>query len=126
MFEKTKEAQTASLSDLQSELKSLKSLLVSRNASSGSASLAIPRSYSPFNAASNQINGSENANGTSSPSFQTSKPSIPAWQLASTNDSASSASSPKAPATAEDSKTQGYTVDSSPPSSATATPLISS
>lgn len=99
MFEKTKEAQTASLSELQNELKSLKSLLVSRNASSaGSAS--IPRPYSPYSA----TNGHDTAsNGASSP-----KPSIPAWQLAS-NES----TSPTLKTTTEDTKTEGYKVDSS-------------
>ncbi|UZJ52309.1 hypothetical protein CBS101457_001629 [Exobasidium rhododendri] len=115
MFEKTKEAQTASLSDLQSELKSLKSLLISRNASTGPSS-AIPRPYSPYSV-NNQHNGTDAINGTSSPSFTPSKPSIPAWQLASSNDAAPPSTSPKI-ATAEDSKTEGYTVDSSASSSA--------
>lgn len=106
MFEKTKEAQTASLSELQNELKSLKSLLVSRNASSG-ASAAIPRPYSPYGANNGQA--ADASNGASSP-----RPSIPSWQLAS-NDS-TNASSPDATAsktTAEDAKTGGYKIDSS-------------
>lgn len=87
MFEKTKEAQTASLSELQSELKSFKSLLVSRNSaapqsglsSSVSAGGLAGRPFSPFGA-----NVTANA-GEGSPSFtntSSSRPSIPAWQLA--------------------------------------------
>jgi peroxin-14 len=100
MFEKTKEAQTASLSELQNELKSLKSLLVSRNASSN-ASAAIPRPYSPYG------QSGDASNGASSP-----KPSIPSWQLAS-NDSTTTASTPDAASktTNEDAKT-GYKIDS--------------
>lgn len=98
MFEKTKEAQTASLSELQNELKSLKSLLVSRNASSNAS---IPRPYSPYGQSGDAHNG------TSSP-----KPSIPSWQLAS-NDSTTASSSPDAASktTAEDAKS-GYKIDS--------------
>jgi peroxin-14 len=96
MFEKTKEAQTASLSELQNELKSLKSLLVSRNASSG-GSTAIPRPYSPY--------GSNGQAGDASNGALSPKPSIPAWQLAS-NDSVAAVK------TTEDAKTEGYTVDS--------------
>lgn len=103
MFDKTKEAQTSSLNELQTELKSLKTLLVSRNAATagggtpqiGAASAGTnassgvqpSRSYSPF--AQNVDNLSTSA---SSPSFTSTRPSIPAWQLA---DSSSSAASTK-------------------------------
>lgn len=57
MIDKTKEAQTQSLTDLQQELKSLKALLLSR----GPTTPSNPSSPLP------------------APSF---RPSIPAWQLA--------------------------------------------
>jgi peroxin-14 len=111
MFEKTKEAQTASLSELQNELKSLKSLLVSRNASTAAAAAptGTPRPYSPYSATPNQ--GSEANKAASSPfNFgDNPKPSIPAWQLAPSD---YTASSPPQKATIEDTKTEGYNVDS--------------
>jgi peroxin-14 len=90
MFEKTKEAQTASLTELQSELKSLKSLLVSRNSAAPQAGLSSSvsagglagRPYSPFGApvTANTEEASPSFTNTSSP-----RPSIPAWQLADTS-----------------------------------------
>lgn len=92
MFEKTKEAQTASLSELQNELKSLKSLLVSRNSAAPQAGLTSSvsagglagRPYSPFGApvTANTGDSSPAFTNTSSP-----RPSIPAWQLADSSNS---------------------------------------
>ena len=68
MFEKTQSAQAASLTDLQAELKSLKSLLVSR-----STGPTAPRTYgSPATASPRH----------EAPSPFGGKPSIPSWQLA--------------------------------------------
>jgi len=113
MLEKTREAQAASLTDLQTELKSLKSLLVSRgssiasrptyglNASNNNPSGSTSPSFNTEPASTSSANGNGNGNGNppSSPNHQTSgipvptnptsplpfgtKPSIPAWQLAS-------------------------------------------
>lgn len=108
MFERTKEAQTASLAELQNELKSLKSLLASRAGGTTPAGVAASRPYSPFG---QQQNGGQDAsagtgNGipasTSAPangvggisgSVPAAKPSIPAWQLA---DNSSTSNSPPA------------------------------
>ncbi|PWN52164.1 hypothetical protein IE53DRAFT_327206 [Violaceomyces palustris] len=120
MFEKTKQAQTNSLSDLQAELKSLKSLLVSRGSmgtgiggvGGGAATAASTsgvgstigggRPFGP-NVNGNAFAGSFGS--TSSPSFGPTsgestpptilpKPSIPAWQLAGGSSISSSNSSP--------------------------------
>lgn len=77
MFEKTQAAQADSLKDLQTELKSLKSLLVSR-----STGASAPRTYgSPAAASSPRAETASGPFGI--------KPSIPAWQLA--NDSSTPA-----------------------------------
>ncbi|KAK0555877.1 peroxisomal membrane protein pex14 [Tilletia horrida] len=119
LFTKTKEAQSASLQDLQSELKSLKALLVSRNGPAAQpppspSAIPVPtngapaRSYSP----APPTNGYPHAGAaaapaapaspsvsshTGGPPLFSSKPSIPAWQLAggsgSTGAAAASASS---------------------------------
>ncbi|SNX83530.1 related to PEX14 - peroxisomal protein involved in protein import - peroxin [Melanopsichium pennsylvanicum] len=91
LFEKSKQAQTNSLSELQSELKSLKSLLVSRGtvgAGQGGAAPAPPRPYGMG------VGGYGMGGGYGSPSIGTPtgdaspphlpKPTIPAWQLAGT------------------------------------------
>lgn len=71
MIEKNKEAQTQTLTELQQELKSLKTLLLSRGPSVA---------------------------GVVTPPFPiTSKPSIPAWQLASGGEEPSSNVSPFRP-----------------------------
>lgn len=79
MFEKSKEAQASNLTDLQNELKSLKSLLVSRGglpASSSGSGLAN-RPYSPYG-------NEQSASGSGTPPA---RPSIPAWQLADSSES---------------------------------------
>ncbi|EPQ30777.1 uncharacterized protein PFL1_01678 [Pseudozyma flocculosa PF-1] len=89
MFEQTKQAQTNSLSELQTELKSLKSLLVSRGSmgAGGAAGGAPPApAYG-----TGRMYSSGYGPGYGSPSLgtpgevtppQLPKPSIPAWQLA--------------------------------------------
>ena len=80
MLEKNKEAQIQSLAELQQELKSLKTLLLNRG-----ASVSVPgTSTSPLP--------------MSTPIF-TGRPSIPAWQLAGTEVSGSTAPMPPPPVT---------------------------
>ncbi|PWN42830.1 hypothetical protein IE81DRAFT_301382 [Ceraceosorus guamensis] len=85
MFEKTQSAQAQSLSDLQSELKSLKSLLVSRGGAGAGAGAGASRYSSGVGGASSGISG-----GRDSPALGF-KPSIPAWQLAGGSGSGASA-----------------------------------
>jgi peroxin-14 len=66
MIEKNKEAQTQSLGELQQDLKSLKTLLLSRTPSTSTAAPPLP-SFPP-------------------------RPSIPAWQLSSSSSSPANAS----------------------------------
>lgn len=98
LFEKSKQAQTNSLSDLQSELKSLKSLFVSRggmgggaNGANGSASTAgsTARPYRVgYGAGSYGSPAVGTPTGEVTPP-QLPKPSIPAWQLAGASNSTS-------------------------------------
>lgn len=134
MFDKTKEAQTASLSELQTELKSLKSLLVSRNASGpqvgGGAVAGVSgglagRPYSPFGAP--QSSAADVAGGASSPSLPNgntatsspaARPSIPAWQLADSSNAStavakgSAADEPEGTSTAQAGSENAKTAES--------------
>ncbi|CEH17997.1 Peroxisomal membrane anchor protein (peroxin) [Ceraceosorus bombacis] len=85
MFEKTQSAQAQSLSDLQSELKSLKSLLVSRGGAGAGAGTGASRYSSGVGGPSSGTSG-----GRDSPALGF-KPSIPAWQLAGGSGSGASA-----------------------------------
>ena len=101
-MERNKEAQTSQLQDLQNELKSLKSLLLNRTTqrsltpTAPSMSTSAPGLNSPstngtaggisepLNAVNLTATGTEtppSASGTGSP-FLSSRPAIPAWQLA--------------------------------------------
>lgn len=99
MLEKQKDAQTASLTDLQNELKSLKSLLLSRRpeaSSSGSTTPTPAPAPAPAPAASRTSSGSRFGY-TGSPAFAglgNRPPGIPAWQLAA-------AAAPAAPLSGE-------------------------
>jgi peroxin-14 len=77
MMEKQTSSQQTSLSELQTELKSLKSLLVSRAPSA-------PR----YGAAASSGNGPSSPGGAASPRPD-GKPSIPSWQLAGSASTAS-------------------------------------
>ncbi|KAN0065415.1 peroxisomal membrane protein pex14 [Thecaphora frezii] len=119
MFEQTKQAQTNSLSELQTELKSLKSLLVSRG-SMGAGNPVGPGTPGPAYGA-NRIYSS----GYGSPSLgtpgevtppQLPRPSIPAWQLAGAG--ASTPSSSAAKATGSDAATPAATTESAPATNA--------
>lgn len=98
MLEKQKEAQTASLNDLQNELKSLKSLLLSRRpeaAASSSGSTTPTAAPAPT---SNGVPARSQSNSrfgyTSSPAFAglgNRPPGIPAWQLANAAPAATAA-----------------------------------
>ncbi|KAJ9478748.1 Peroxisomal membrane protein PEX14 [Pseudozyma hubeiensis] len=85
LFEKSKQAQTNSLSELQSELKSLKSLLVSRGTVGGGSGAGVqppPRPYGVgYGAGSYGSPTIGTPTGDVSPPHVP-KPSIPAWQLA--------------------------------------------
>jgi peroxin-14 len=72
MLEKNKEAQTQSLAELQQELKSLKTLLLSRGPSASAPGTSTPPSHPLF----------------------TGRPSIPAWQLVGTDASGSTTPTP--------------------------------
>ncbi|EST05839.1 Peroxisome membrane anchor protein Pex14p, N-terminal [Kalmanozyma brasiliensis GHG001] len=96
LFEKSKQAQTNSLSELQSELKSLKSLLVSRGTvgGQGAGGGAVPPRPYAYGAGAYGSPTIGTPTGESSPPHVP-KPSIPAWQLAgagsTTNGTASTA-----------------------------------
>lgn len=110
LFEKSKQAQTNSLSELQGELKSLKSLLVSRGAVGGGqgGGAPAPRPY----AVGGGYGGGYGSPSVGTPTGDASpphlpKPSIPAWQLAGAGSSTPSkaadaeASKPAEPAMAD-------------------------
>lgn len=102
LFEKSKQAQTNSLSELQSELKSLKSLLVSRGTvggATGGAALAPPRPYGVggYGAGSYGSPTIGTPTGDASPPHIP-KPTIPAWQLAGAGSGASGTTTPSATA----------------------------
>ncbi|KAF9973162.1 peroxisomal membrane protein pex14 [Actinomortierella ambigua] len=97
LLEKNKESQVTVLNELQSEIKSLKSLLLNRRAtgpmtptgSAAGASAGAPPAWSSYSAASssNQAAASSKSeadvsSASPTPSFLNSKASIPAWQLA--------------------------------------------
>lgn len=104
LFEKSKQAQTNSLSELQSELKSLKSLLVSRGTVGGptagmhaGGAPAPPRPYGVgYGAGSYGSPTIGTPTGDASPPHIP-KPSIPAWQLAGAGSSSGAATPSKAP-----------------------------
>ena len=104
-MERNKEAQTSQLQDLQNELKSLKSLLLNRTTQRSftpgtlSTSTSAPGVNSPSTNGTpgggiseplNVINSTGTGTGTETPplaassgsSFLSSRPAIPAWQLA--------------------------------------------
>ncbi|SJX66077.1 related to PEX14-peroxisomal protein involved in protein import-peroxin [Sporisorium reilianum f. sp. reilianum] len=99
LFEKSKQAQTNSLSELQSELKSLKSLLVSRGTVGGQgggmhgAGAAVPpRPYGVgYGAGSYGSPTIGTPTGDASPPHIP-KPTIPAWQLAGAGSTSNGAS----------------------------------
>ncbi|CAD6886204.1 unnamed protein product [Tilletia laevis] len=99
LFAKTKEAQSASLQDLQSELKSLKALLVSR----GTAAPPQQQQQQPSSSTTPSINNTPStptaptatnpapaSPSLAGPPFFSARPSIPAWQLAGGSGSLSS------------------------------------
>ncbi|KDN39243.1 hypothetical protein K437DRAFT_239619 [Tilletiaria anomala UBC 951] len=100
MFEKHREAQTSSLAEVQAELKSLKTLLVSRGAAAAGPSgiPAIGRTSTPTYGASKDSDAlAASSSGSASPAKGYAlpppvKPSIPAWQLAQPNGAAGSSS----------------------------------
>ena len=125
MFDKHKEAQSASLGDIQQEVKSLKSLLARRtdNPSSSSSSLPISvstptlhqpqptASYSPyvspysaaggpggsrFGMGSSQSYGGPGRESPSLASIANRPPGIPAWQLPQNSQAATSTTAPAA------------------------------
>lgn len=101
LFEKSKQAQTNSLSELQSELKSLKSLLVSRGTVGapsggihGAGAPLPPRPYGVgYGATAYGSPTIGTPTGDASPP-QIPKPSIPAWQLAGAGSTTSGAATP--------------------------------
>ena len=108
LFEKSKQAQTNSLSELQSELKSLKSLLVSRGTVGGQSggmhgatAPVPPRPYSVgYGAGSYGSPSIGTPTGDASPPHIP-KPTIPAWQLAGAGSTNSGAATPTSTATKE-------------------------
>lgn len=108
LFEKSKQAQTNSLSELQSELKSLKSLLVSRGtvggqggAMHGAGASIPPRPYGVgYGAGSYGSPTIGTPTGDASPPHLP-KPTIPAWQLAGAGSTNSGAATPTSTVTKE-------------------------
>ncbi|KAJ9126938.1 hypothetical protein QFC24_001169 [Naganishia onofrii] len=112
MIEKHAQAQASSLQELQAELKSLRTLLVARNkplASPSAIASSAGRSASPFStpAASSQTQQGETeismaanallaprATSAGAPVMGASRPSIPAWQLASNSSTSSRPATP--------------------------------
>lgn len=102
LFEKSKQAQTNSLSELQSELKSLKSLLVSRGTvggqgggmHGGAGAAAPPRPYGVgYGAGSYGSPTIGTPTGDASPPHIP-KPTIPAWQLAGAGSASNGTATP--------------------------------
>ena len=90
MFEKTREAQAASLADLQNELKSLKALLNSSRGAAGSSRPMYGIGAGAGAGAGGALSPGAYAGSSSTPTHEQGraspslggKPSIPAWQLA--------------------------------------------
>ncbi|ORZ23973.1 peroxisomal membrane anchor protein conserved region-domain-containing protein [Absidia repens] len=107
MLDRNKDAQSAVLNDLQNEIKSLKSLLLSRRAPGSSlleqgSSNTAPAPASPSTsttpttaAAATPTTATEGLSPRLSAAFNSSsaRPGIPAWQMAAANKSSSSSSS---------------------------------
>ncbi|SPO25091.1 related to PEX14 - peroxisomal protein involved in protein import - peroxin [Ustilago trichophora] len=106
LFEKSKQAQTNSLSELQSELKSLKSLLVSRGTVGGQSggmqgAPVPPRPYGVgYGAGSYGSPTIGTPTGDASPPHVP-KPTIPAWQLAGAGSTTSGTATPVSSAAKE-------------------------
>jgi peroxin-14 len=114
MLDRNKDAQATILNDLQTEVKSLKSLLISRRPVSSASNL--------LDQASNVTSPTAETNGISprlSAAFNTSaRPTIPSWQMAAKNaateakaSGGSSSSSEKQPATVEEATTEPAVAD---------------
>lgn len=98
LFEKSKQAQTNSLSELQSELKSLKSLLVSRGTVGGQTGGGAPVPPRPYGVGYGSV-GSYGSPTIGTPTGDASpphipKPTIPAWQLAGAGSTHSGTATP--------------------------------
>lgn len=96
MMDKSKEAQTNALNDLQQELKSLKSLLNARRLGA-STSVASPESPSSSSSIPTSRFGTSSGLGSR-------PPGIPAWQLAQSSGAPASSSTPAAEAKPADAK----------------------
>lgn len=110
LLDKQASAQTSSLNDLQTELKSLKSLLIARRPTAPAAPTPSPGSPA---STPGLANSTSSATGGSSLPFNIKPPGLPAWQLKGSSSSANpvGGSAPAAPSTG------GYSV---PDSTATA------
>ncbi|KPV71940.1 uncharacterized protein RHOBADRAFT_40002 [Rhodotorula graminis WP1] len=113
LLDKQASAQSTSLADLQTELKSLKSLLIARRP----APTSSPSSSSTSTSTSNpSATASSTAPSSSSLPFSIKPPGLPAWQLKSSSAAPTPAPAPTSPATAS----SGYTVPGSAGAASTA------
>ncbi|GAA5959342.1 hypothetical protein JCM3765_006572 [Sporobolomyces pararoseus] len=109
LLEKHSTTQATSLNDLQTELKSLKSLLIARRPTPSSSSPSSASTSTPTTGST--VTGT----GTTSPFGAPRTPSLPAWQMKGS--SAASLSSPSSTSTSIPGGGGGYTVPSSSSSS---------
>ncbi|BGP35288.1 peroxisomal membrane protein pex14 [Rhodotorula toruloides] len=103
LLDKQASAQTSSLNDLQTELKSLKSLLIARRPTAPTAPTPSPGSPATTPGLANSITS---VTGGSSVPFNIKPPGLPAWQLKGSSASANPAGGSSAPAPS----TGGYSV----------------
>ncbi|KAL7338068.1 hypothetical protein BJY59DRAFT_758150 [Rhodotorula toruloides] len=106
LLDKQASAQTSSLNDLQTELKSLKSLLIARRPTAPAAPTPSPGSPATTPGLANSTSSST---GGSSLPFNIKPPGLPAWQLKNSSAAANAAGGSSAPATS----TAGYSVPDS-------------
>lgn len=111
MLDRNKDAQSAVLNDLQNEIKSLKSLLLSRRSTSNSLIDQISNNTTTTTTPSSGGNAATSSSTSTTPNteglsprlsaaFNTStRPGIPAWQLSSANKTAENKSEATSTAT---------------------------
>ncbi|GAA5895606.1 hypothetical protein JCM5296_003760 [Sporobolomyces johnsonii] len=98
LLDKHSSAQTTSLTELQSELKSLKSLLIARRPTPSSPSSSLPPSSSPSSSSFYTPATASTSTPTQGQSpFGVRAPGLPAWQMKGSSAAALAAASPSSP-----------------------------
>ncbi|GAA5941962.1 hypothetical protein JCM1841_001872 [Sporobolomyces salmonicolor] len=97
LLDKHASAQTSSLTELQSELKSLKSLLIARRPTPSSPSASLPPASSPSSSLYTPVSSSTSTPTQSQSPFGVRAPGLPAWQMKGSSAATLAAASPSSP-----------------------------